>query len=407
MRRVVVTGMSGICPLGDNWLDVKAKLAARESGVIYMPEWDIYEGLNTRLGAPVNDFVMPKQYTRKQLRSMDRVAMLSVASAGVALEDAGLLDDERIKDGRMGVAYGSSAGGVEATKEFGTMLLKHTTDSINSTTYVRMMSHTMPVNIGIVFGLTGRIMCTSTACTSGSQGIGFAYEAIKYGQQELMVAGGAEQLSSTEAAVFDTLYATSVKNDAPTTTPAPFDRDRDGLVIGEGAGTFILEELEHAKARGAKIYAEVIGFGCTSDGSHVTRPKSETMGYAMELALKDANMDASPIGYVDAHGTATDQGDIAETQATQRVLGYKPISSQKSYMGHTLGACGSLEAWMAISMMNDKWFAPTINLNNVDERCGDLDYITGNGKDIDTEFVMSNNFAFGGVNTSLIFKRYL
>src|SRR5690606_16477837 len=153
------------------------------------------------------------------------------------------------------------------------------------------------------------------------------------GQQDLMVAGGAEQLSSTEAAVFDTLYATSLKNDAPTTTPAPFDRDRDGLVIGEGAGTFILEELEHAKARGAKIYAEVVGFGCTSDGSHVTRPKPETMGYAMEHALQDAGMDANPIGYVDAHGTATNQGDIAETQATQRVLGYKPISSQKSYMG--------------------------------------------------------------------------
>jgi 3-oxoacyl-[acyl-carrier-protein] synthase II len=222
-----------------------------------------------------------------------------------------------------------------------------------------------------------------------------------------MLAGGAEELDVTQAAVFDTLFATSTKNDNPQTSPSPFDRDRDGLVIGEGAATFVLEELEHAKARGAKIYAEIVGFHTNSDGCHVTQPNIETMQIAMEKALQDANLPASEIGYVNAHGTATPRGDVAETLATEKVYGSNmPISSLKSYMGHTLGACGSIEAGIGIHMMNNNWFAPTINLNNIDEECGTLDYITGNGREIEMEYYVNNNFAFGGINTSLVFKRW-
>jgi 3-oxoacyl-[acyl-carrier-protein] synthase II len=251
------------------------------------------------------------------------------------------------------------------------------------------------------------VITTSSACTSGSQGIGYAYEAIKGGKQVAMIAGGAEELCATEAAVFDTLFATSVKNLEPHTTPSPFDAARDGLVIGEGAGCLILEELEHALARGATIHAELVGFGTNSDGCHVTQPNSATMMGAMQLALADAGLEPSAIGYVNAHGTATEQGDIAESQATAQVFGPGiAISSLKSYMGHTLGACGALEAWISIEMMREGWFAPTLNLTAVDPRCAALDYISGEGRKIDCEYVMTNNFAFGGINTSLIFKKF-
>jgi 3-oxoacyl-[acyl-carrier-protein] synthase II len=196
-------------------------------------------------------------------------------------------------------------------------------------------------------------------------------------------------------------------NDSPGATPRPFDRDRDGLVVGEGACTLVLERLDLALARGAKIHAEIAGFGTNSDGCHVTQPSSATMKRAMELALDSAGLGPAAIGYVSAHGTATDRGDIAESTATHQLFGANmPISSMKSYMGHTLGACGSLEAWLAIEMMNHGWFAPTINLDNIDDRCGELDYIVGDGRDLVVERVMSNNFAFGGINTSLIFSRY-
>jgi 3-oxoacyl-[acyl-carrier-protein] synthase II len=206
---------------------------------------------------------------------------------------------------------------------------------------------------------------------------------------------------------FDTLYATSRLNDKPHTTPRPYDRDRDGLVVGEGSAMLILEELEHAQRRGARIHAELVGFGSNSDGVHVTRPEEKTMRVVMELALQDAGISPDAIGYVNGHGTATEHGDIAETRATSALFGKRmPLSSQKSYLGHTLGACGALEAWFSIEMMNAGWFAPTLNLDNIDPRCGELEYITGEGRAIHTDYVMNNNFAFGGVNTSMVFKRW-
>jgi 3-oxoacyl-[acyl-carrier-protein] synthase II len=394
-------------PVGNSWEEIESSLRNKTSGVQYMKEWEVYEGLHTRLGAPVRRFDLPANFTRKRIRTMGRVAMLATAASQKALTDAGLLEDPILKSGRVGVSYGSSTGSTDAVTDMANMLISKSLDSINATTYIRMMSHTTAVNIGVFFGLTGRIFTTSSACTSGSQAIGSAYEAIQYGSQDIMLAGGAEELCPTEAAVFDTLYATSTINDKPQTTPRPFDRDRDGLVIGEGACTLILENRDHAVARGAKIYGEIIGYGTNSDGLHVTQPARETMTVAIQLALDNAGLTPDSIGYVSAHGTATDRGDVAESHATYQIFGDRlPISSMKSYMGHTLGACGALESWFAIEMMNRGWFAPTINLHNVDPECAPLDYIQDNGRDLDMEQVMSNNFAFGGINTSLIFRRH-
>jgi len=407
MKRVVVTGMSGLSPIGLDWESVSHNLKNMNTGIQRMDDWDVYDGLNTRLGAPITDFEKPSHYHRKAVRSMGRVALLATRATELALSDAGLLDDDSIKDGRMGVSYGSSAGSTTAFADFGHMLINQDTDGLNANSYIKMMAHTAPVNISIFFGLKGRVHTTSSACTSGSQGIGYAYEAIKFGQQQMMVAGGSEQLCPTEAAVFDTLFATSTLNDTPHLSPKPFDKDRDGLVIGEGAGSLILEELDSAVARGATIYAEVVGFGTNCDGTHVTQPNAKTMQAAIQAALDDAGISAGEIGYVSAHGTATDRGDVAESAATHAIFGANtPISSFKSFTGHTLGACGALEAWVSIKMINEGWGHATANLNNIAEDCADLDYIMGEPRKIDTEYVMSNNFAFGGINTSLIFKRW-
>ncbi len=407
-HRVVVTGVGAYSPVGNDWAGIEHNLRTLKSGVRHIDAWDEYDGLNTKLGAPVASFEMPASFNRKRTRSMGRVAMLATAASEKALLDAGLLGDPVLKSGRVGVAYGSSTGSTDAAADFVNMLRTKCLDGITATTYIRMMGHTTPVNIGVFFGLQGRVITTSSACTSGSQGIGYAYEAIRNGSQDMMLAGGAEELCPTEAAVFDTLYATSTCNDKPETTPRPFDRDRDGLVIGEGACTLVLERRDHALARGAKIYAELVGFDTNSDGAHVTQPAAETMQRVMKMSLADAGIGPEAIGYVSAHGTATDRGDIAESHATHNVLGNKtPISSLKSYMGHTLGACGSLESWLAIEMMNNGWFAPTINLENVDPQCAPLDYLRGEGRELDAEYVMSNNFAFGGINTSLIFRRHV
>lgn len=406
-RRVVVTGMGGISALGDGWAIIERRLRERRNAVRRMAEWGYFDTLNTQLGAPIDDFSTPAHYPRKMLRSMGRVSLMAVRASEMALADAGLLDDMSIRDGRMGIAYGSSSGSVEPVRVFGRMLESGSMQGVTSTSYIQMMPHTTAANIGLFFGLKGRVIPTSSACTSGSQGIGYAFESIRYGRQALMLAGGAEEISAPGAAVFDTLFATSCRNDSPETTPRPFDRARDGLVIGEGAATLVLEDYEHARARGARIYAEIIGFASNSDGSHITQPEQATMAVVMRQSLDDAGLPASAVGYVSAHGTATDRGDVAESHATAEVLGEKtPISSLKSYLGHTLGACGALEAWWTIEMMRRGWFAPTINLTEIDPACAALDYLVGDGRNIDTEYAMSNNFAFGGINTSMLIRRF-
>jgi 3-oxoacyl-[acyl-carrier-protein] synthase II len=407
-RRVVVTGMGGVTPLGDSWESIRPALRTGTSGIVTMTDWDKYEGLGTRLAGAVPNFEVPPHYLRQKTRSMGRVALLATRATELALADAGLLGDPLLGAGAVGVAYGSTSGSPPAMEIYARRVwANQTTRGIAATDYIRFMTHTCAANLALFFGVTGRVIPTCSACTSGSQGIGYAYEAIRFGRQSVMIAGGAEELHVIDAVVFDILYATSTRNEDPTRTPRPFDVDRDGLVVGEGATTVILEDLEHARARGARIHAEVVGFGTNGDGRHITNPNVDGMSRVMELALADAGLPPSVIGYVNAHGTATKLGDIAESVATNRVFGSAlPVSSLKSFFGHTLGACGALEAWLTIAMMLEGWFAPTINLDRVDPKCAPLDYIRETPRRLDAEYVMSNNFAFGGVNTSLVFRRW-
>ena len=406
-KRVVITGMALTSPLGTGVKASFERLHKLENCIQYNKDLDNYKGLHTRLDAQVKDFRLPSNFTRKTTRTMGKVAVMSVVTAKQALEDAGLLDDEIISNGKTGVAYGSCIGSIDALMDFYSMCVNKEVKNLNSGSYIRMMSHTAAVNISLYFKTHGRLIPTSTACTSGAMAVGYAYETIKYGIQTVMIAGGGEEYSPSNIGVFDTLFAASIKNDTPNLTPSPFDRDRDGLVIGEGAGTLILEEYEHAKNRNAKIYAEIVGFATNTDGEHITNPNLNMMANVMEMALNDAKLTSKDIGYINAHGTGTINGDTAESIATYNVFGSDtPVSSLKSYTGHTLGASGAIEAILSIEMMNNNWFCPTLNLNNIDEKCAKLDYIMLEPRIKDTKYIMTNNFAFGGINTSLIFKRY-
>jgi 3-oxoacyl-[acyl-carrier-protein] synthase II len=336
---------------------------------------------------------------------MGDVAILSLGATEEAVADSGLAEAD-LQSSRCGVAYGSCSGSILPLIDFYSMIETKEVNSITSGTYLKMMPQTAAVNLSVHYKTHGRLVPTGTACTSGSLAIGNAYELIKYGLQDVMIAGGAEEFSPTQVAVFDTLFATSLKNDSPKTTPAPYDVNRDGLVIGEGACTFILEEYERAKARGAKIYAEIVGFCENTDGTHVTNPNAATMEQALLMSIESSGIDSSEIGYVNGHGTATKAGDIAETAATRAAFGRAvPISSLKSYIGHTLGACGAIEAAMTVKSLASGWYPPTLNLASPDPACAELDYIMNEGRNIDTEYAMTNNFAFGGVNTSLIFRK--
>lgn len=399
--------MGGISPIGNEWAVVKEALMHGVSGVSLHPEWAACEGIQSRLAAR-SSFTTPPSWERKKIRTMGRVSLLAAQATENALREAGLLDHPALTDGSCGVAYGSTAGSPPAIEDyFRSLALHKSLKGLSPYTYIQLMSHTCAANLTQFFKVKGRVIPTCSACTSGSQAIGYAFESIRDGYQDLMIAGGAEEIHVASVAVFDIMFATSTLNILPIRSPRPFDCSRDGLVIGEGAGTLILEELEHAKKRKAPIFSEIVGFGTNSDGAHITNPCTEGMEQAIRIALENSCLNPKEIGYVNAHGTATELGDIAETLATNRVFGDRmPISSLKSYMGHTLGACGALEAWITIHMMNEGWFAHTLNLEKIDDRCGILDYIQKTPRRLETQYVMSNNFAFGGVNTSLIFRRW-
>ena len=406
MRRVVVTGYGIVSSLGHSVESAFERLRTPRNCVETSAELQGYGGLQTCLWAP-SRFVRPPEYTRKVVRTMSPVSMMALNATEQALAQAGLAGDPVLKGGRAGVAYGSCSGSIDANADFYSILTSREVRNVTSSTYIKTMAHTCAVNLSVHFGTTGRLLPTGTACTSGSLAIGESYESIAWGRQDVMIAGGAEEFSVTQVAVFDTLFATSRRNGSPEATPRAFDKGRDGLVIGDGAATLILEERERALARGATVLAEVVGFGTNTDGRHVTQPNSETQAQALRLALEDAGLAPADIGYVNAHGTATELGDIAEGEAIAAAFGgaRPPVSTIKGYTGHTLGACGAIEAVMTIEMMRHGWFAPNLNLEEPDARCGDHDFITGGGRSFETEFAMSNNFAFGGVNTSLIFRR--
>ncbi len=400
-----MTGLGAVTALGNSWPEFRRALESGTSGIRLMPEWADYTGLNTQVAGPVDHFVMPTDYPRKKIRSMGRVSQLAAVASASALEQAGLTQSSLRHSGRMGLAYGSSTGSTDAICEFAARLSGRDLSGVTATNYVKMMSNTTAVNLSVCFEIQGRTYSTSTACTSGSQAIGYAFEAIASGKQDIMLAGGAEELCPSEAAVFDTFRATSRKNHCPQQTPSPFDAERDGLVIGEGAASLVLEDYDHAKARGALIFGEIIGFATNSDGGHVTQPDSSSMQKAMALALEDARINAADVDYINMHGTATEWGDIAESEACFKVYGNPmPVSSLKGHLGHSLGACGAIEAWACLHMLRDQVLAPTLNLHQPDPRCAPLQYLSGSLREQKIHTIVSNNFAFGGLNTSLVFR---
>jgi len=406
-RRVVVTGIGLTSPIGHDLATAVAALREGRHGIVAMPEWAEVQGLSTRLAGLAKD-VPFGDWPRKKIRSMGRVALLATYATEQALRDAGLPEDLRsIPD--IGLAYGSTHGSSSAQEEFcRTLFARNGLRGIPSSSYLKFMSNTCVVNLAHFFGVQGRVMATCSACTSGSNAIGYGFEAIRDGALDIMLCGGAEEMHFTHAAVFDILYATSRHyNDRRGAGSRPFDADRDGLVVAEGACTFVLEEAERAQARGARIHGEVIGFGTSCDGQHVTQPSPEGMAAAMRNALADARLAPEDVDYVNAHATATDIGDVAESQATMQVFGDRvPISSTKGHTGHTLGACGALESAFCLAMMNEGFIAPTRNLDRPDPRCAPLRYVRSDAAQApDLKITMNNNFAFGGINTSLLFRR--
>lgn len=404
-NRVVVTGLGLVCPLGDSLDTVSEALQGGRHGIATTDRWASY-GVETRLGGFVAPFDTPG-CSRKQLRSMGTVARMAVAATAAAVDDAGLEEDV-IRGGRTALLYGSTDGSTGAAEDYYRKL--YTTDSFGgllSSMYLRFMSHTCAANLAQVLGITGRVVPICSACTSASQSIGEGYMAISAGREDVAICGGAEELHVTVAGVFDLMLATSIKyNDHPGQTPRPFDVARDGLVVGEGAGTLVLESYEHARRRGAKIHAEVVGYGNNCDGLHLTSPSPTGMAGAMRRALEDAALAPDDIDYINAHATGTEVGDIAESQATMEALGGQiPISSTKGHTGHTLGGCGAIESIFAIAMLRDGFLPPTRNLETVDPRCAPLRYLRGDVLRSTPRRIMNNNFAFGGINTSLVLAR--
>ena len=404
-HRVVVTGIGLNSPIGNCLDEVSEALRNCRNGIRVMQEWDAIGDLETRLGGVVTGVDL--DYPRKKVRTMGRVGLLSLHATEQAIDSAGI-QRESLSSGRVGVSYGSTHGSSQALEGFTSKLVNNQSlRGLTPSTYIKFMSHTCAANLALFYGIRGRIITTCSACTSASQGIGYGYESIANGLQDAMICGGAEEMHFMHAGVFDLLYATSTGfNSEPELSPRPFDRDRDGLVVAEGACTFILENFERAKKRGAHILAEILGFGTSCDGAHITSPTVDGMASAMLLALEDAQVSPDEIEYVNGHATATEVGDICESKATMRVLGADtPISSTKGFTGHTLGACGSLEAAFCVAMIRDKFLAPNLKLDEVDERCAKLDYIIAEPRVAEPSIVMTNNFAFGGVNTSIILKR--
>ncbi len=394
MRRVVVTGMGGVTSLGQNWETVKAGLLAHRNAVRRMHEWDDIEGLNARLGAPVLDFTLPEHYTRKRIRSMGRVSLLSTRATELALEQAGLIDDPVIKSGRTGIAYGSCTGSTRAVADFGEMIVNRNTRGITATTYVQMMPHTTAVNTGLFFGITGRVIPTPSACTSGSQAIGYAWEAIRHGYQDVMVAGGAEELCPSEVAV----HALGVLAGERT---RPLTDHRPGITIGEGAGLMLLTRRPSA--------VKLSGWGESSDGHHMSSPEPEGRGAeaAVRGALSRAGLTPDDIVYVNLHGTGTGQNDASELAAMNRVFGGRTaMSSTKTYTGHTLGAAGVTDAGLLVlGLMHGGLKLPAqFSEGQTPDETLPLSGVLREPALIAPGPVMSTNLAFGGSNTALIFE---
>jgi 3-oxoacyl-[acyl-carrier-protein] synthase II len=404
-RRVVITGVGLNTPLGNTLPEVFQNVAEGRSGCSYMSQWDSSH-LRTRIGSVVKNFD-EKSIPRQFRRSMSRVALLATDATSKAISDAGLKETD-LQNERTGVAYGSTMGGTSAIEKFFDGLSSdNPTNAILSSTFLQIMSHTCAASLVMTYRIPGRVIASCVACAASTQAIGFGYEAIRNGEVDRMVCGGAEEMHISMTLVFDSLHATThLYNSTPSLTPRPFSRDRDGLVVGEGACTFILEDLESALARGAKPYAEIIGFCTNADGNHMTNPSVDGMERVMRGAIASAGLQASDIDYVNAHATATPVGDVAESKAILRALGPDvPVSSLKGHFGHLMGACGAVESAVCLGMMRENLLVPTLHLSEVDPECGQLNYLKGGTTAARVDTVLKNSFAFGGINASLVLRK--
>lgn len=406
MRRVVITGVGLNSPLGNSYDELYESLKNEKCGIEYIPEWENIHSLGTKVAGLVKNIDL-QAIPRKFRRSMGRVAQLSAVSTGEAIKDAEL-SQETLSSKRCGLAFGSTMGGNETMFEYVPEVKQNMSfRGQNSMAFLKMMSHTVAANLAQMFEIKGRNIPTCSACTSSAQAIGAGYESIKYGMSDIMICGGSEEHHYLSAGVFDVMGAASTKhNHEPQVASRPFDESRDGLVVSEGSGAVVLEELEHAIARGAKIYGEVIGYATSCDGSHITTPSKEGMEQVMQTSLEDANLHPTDIEYINAHATATQRGDIAESQATYSLFGSEtPISSTKGHMGHLLGGCGVVESIICLLALNKSLLPKTMNFKVLDKECAPIN-VLGENLQKDITIAMNNNFAFGGINTSLIFKKY-
>ncbi|MEC9023736.1 MAG: beta-ketoacyl-ACP synthase II [Pseudomonadota bacterium] len=408
-RRVVVTGLGMLSPLGLNSEDTWRKLLAGESGIGEITHFDC-SNYSTRFAGQINDFDPQEYIEKKETKKMDRFIQLGIAAGKQALVDSGLTISQDNAH-RVGVAIGSGIGGLEQIEQNHLKLTNSGPKRVSPFFVPSTITNMISGFLSIMEGLKGPNLNVVTACTTGVHNIGIAARTIAYGDADAMLAGGAEaSITPLGMAGFAAARALSSRNDNPQAASRPWDKDRDGFVMGEGAGVIMLEEYESAKARGGTIYAELVGFGMSGDAYHMTSPPEDGEGAAasMQNAINDAKLDASEIGYVNAHGTSTPAGDIAEVAAVKRVFNDHAhkllVSSTKSMTGHLLGAAGSVEAIFTILALRDKMAPPTINLDEPGEGC-DLDFVAHKAKAFNEDYALCNSFGFGGTNGSLIFKR--
>ncbi len=409
-QRVVITGMGTVTPLGLSVADFWEGLKAGRSGVGPITRFDA-SALPVRIGAEVKGFDPTDFVDRKEARRMDRYTQLALAAAKMAWSDANL-DGQALEPERCGVYFGSGIGGMETYSAEVETLLKKGPRRVSPFFVPMMIGNMAGGMIAIQLGLQGPNMTTVTACASANHAIGEAFHAIRYGKADLMVTGGSEAgFVPVAVAGFANMQALSTRNEEPEKASRPFDKGRDGFVMGEGAGVLVLESLEHAKKRGARIYAEVIGYGSAADAYHMVQPPDDGAGgaRAMRMALKDAGIAPEAIGYINAHGTSTPQGDIAETRAIKAVFGEHAhrlaVSSTKSMTGHLLGAAGAVELIATTMALVEGVLPPTINLEEPDPEC-DLDYVPNQAREAQVETALSNSFGFGGQNASVIVRRF-
>lgn len=408
-RRVVITAGSAITPIGHSKKEIVKHLLEGISGVKKLKEDDLLSDYIESGVFGTVDYPLEYNFKRSDRKTMGPVAYYACQVAKEVLEASGL-DEDFITSGRLGVAFGSTHGSPTVQRQiyksfFGKSGAEFA--SIGAVDYLKSMVHTTAVNITRMFGITGRVISSSTACTTSSQSIGFGYEMVKFGIQDAMLCGGADEYDTTTVAVFDNLLACSTEfNDTPHLTPRPFDVDRDGLVVGEGAGAVLLEEYEFARKRGAVILAELIGFSCNNNGGDLILPNLNGISETIRLALKSAGIGPDSVDFVSAHATATKMGDVIEAQAIGKVYGDLPVvSGLKSYMGHTMGSCGAIETILTMYMMEAGFIAPTLNLDKVDKRCAMIKHAV-NLLETDIRIAAIQNFAFGGVNTCLMIKKF-